>query len=67
MPKRPIQSICLFLRAAGVEVVLNSDQLYADDHPFVVERPELFRDISRDVIETATAGPGERRAAVRPR
>lgn len=61
MPKRPIDT--MFVSIDRVEVLLNADDTYADDHRYVRARPELFRDIV--IIEQATAAPGERRASVR--
>lgn len=61
MPKRPIDSI--WINHRGVSVLLNIDDIYADDHDYVTTHPELFREIV--VIEQATAAPGEQRRTVR--
>jgi hypothetical protein len=61
LPKCPIQHT--FVPINGREVQLIPDEIYADDHEFVLAKPELFRDIV--VIEAATAAPGERRNTVR--
>lgn len=43
--------------------MLNPDDIYGDDHPYVRARPELFTDAV--VIEQATAAPGEKRNTAR--
>lgn len=43
--------------------MLNPDDIYADDHPYVRARPELFVDTV--IIESATAAPGEKRNSAR--
>jgi hypothetical protein len=45
--------------------VVSSDDLYADDHPYVRARPDMFVDPLANVIEAATAAPGERRITSR--
>jgi hypothetical protein len=47
-----------------ITVVSDAD-LYADDHPYVTARPDMFRDALDGVIESATAAPGEKRATTR--
>lgn len=68
MPKRPVSSVWVDLD--GVSTLLAVDEIYADDHPFVRARPELFTDVKvigaeRSSVEQATAAPGEQRRAPR--
>ena len=60
----------------GAQVNLRRGQLFPDDHPYVKGREQLFEPaddaaarstgVSPAVaVETATAGPGERRSIVR--
>lgn len=42
-------------------VVIDGDAVYADDHPWVLANPSKFKEIAHDVIEAASAAPGEKR------
>lgn len=71
MPKRAKESFA-FSAKDGAIIVVNSDDVYADDHPIVLAKPDHFRDISEDAVigggrgvEQATAAPGEKRGAPR--
>lgn len=72
MPKVAKQSFA-FGNKDGTISVVNEDDLYEDDHPFVKARPDFFRDVVDDPfivkapkrdrpVEQATAAPGEKRA-----
>lgn len=60
MAKRATDSFA-FDDGKGNFLVVNSENLYADDHPFVKRFPNKFRDANELVIEAATAAPGEKR------
>lgn len=66
MAKRAKQSAA-FDTADGRHIVVNSEDIYADDHPYVLARPALFEDalqgrvIGERSVEQATAAPGEKR------
>ena len=74
MSKRAKQSFA-FGNDDGSITVVNEETIYADNHPLVKARPLMFRDLDeeavpnpRDVVEQATAAPGElRRGPGRPR
>lgn len=72
MPKRPKSSV--WVDVAGATTLLNAADIYADDHPLVRARPELFEDVmiigarvDDAPVEQATAAPGERRRTPRSR
>jgi hypothetical protein len=73
MPKKAYQSFVKLID--GTNVVISSDDFYADDHPYVRAWPEMFADMFDLVkihhaseVEQATAAPGEvRRGPGRPR
>lgn len=61
------------VRYDGRLVRMQIDDVWPDDDPFVVARPDLFGDAPRFVhrtgtgeVERATARPGEKRATKRP-
>ncbi len=64
----------LIVAYSGGKVVLVSGESIDDEHPLVLERPELFADelpeakhrVAVRAVETATRGPGEARRG-RPR
>ncbi len=63
----------LIVAYSGGKVVLVSGESIDDEHPLVLERPELFADELPEAkhrvapaVETATRGPGEARRG-RPR
>lgn len=59
MPKVPTSASAFTVNDAIV--VLDTTKVYADDHPWVKAHPELFTDLDLEVVEAATAAPGERR------
>lgn len=71
MPKCALESFA-FGNKDGTIANVNSDEVYADDHPFVKAHPKMFRDLEDDPtiikarrdrpVEQATAAPGEKRA-----
>ena len=73
MGKRAFQSFAFSPAEGGIQVV-NEDDEYDDDHPFVKARPAMFRDIQDNPhrikaparVEQATAAPGEGRNARKP-
>lgn len=65
----------------GLSIVVNEDDFYADDHPYVKAWPDMFGDLDDvlhilkaparapkpvPVVEQATAAPGEVRETARP-
>lgn len=73
-PKYPFNA----LSDNGTSTIIGPDQIFADDHPYVIRYPDLMIDIASLVIpnpgqparavEQATAAPGEeRRGPGRPR
>ena len=61
MGKRAIQSFAFSL-AEGENQVVSEDDEYADDHPFVKAKPELFMDINdnpRQIKAPAKKSKGE--------
>jgi hypothetical protein len=67
VPYRPLLPFNA-LHDDGTTEVIGPELVFADDHEFVKRYPHLFRNIADDVIESATAAPGEvRRGPGRPR
>jgi hypothetical protein len=71
MPKHVTQPTAISFN--GEAVVILPDDIYADNHPWVRARPDLFVDAfdesrviaapprSKHAVEQATAAPGEKR------
>ena len=67
---------CSFDTPGGAQVNLRRGQLFPDDHPYVKGRESLFEPAEDAAarsagtpgsVETASAGPGERRVVTRGR
>ena len=70
MTKKAKQSFAKGAKDGSITVV-NEDDLFADDHPFVKAWPDMFVDVEDlaqrppSKVEQATAAPGERRTTKR--